>query len=63
MLDAPVLLVVSPKPDDFDCPDAGQDLIHHAMLNIDSTRVGASQIAHEFLKWGRALEWIPLNDI
>ena len=44
---APFLLslIVRPHSQHFDCPALWNDLVHEPVLNIDTSRVGADQIA------------------
>ena len=50
------LFVVRPESENLDDALLLQDLIHQTMLDVDAARMGAGQVAHELLEWGRHLE-------
>ena len=56
------LFVVSPHPEDLHRPRLWQDLIHEPVLDVDSSREGAREVAHELLESRRLLPRIRSKD-
>lgn len=52
------LLVVRPHAEDLDDTFLRQDLVHQPVLDVDPSRVGAGQVAHELLEGRRTPEGV-----
>ena len=57
-----LLLVMRPHPEDLDRPLFWQDLIDESVLEVDSSREGAREVAHELFESGRLLPGIRPKD-
>ena len=55
-------LVVRPHAQHSNDPLLDENLIHHAVLNIDATRVSAREVADQLFVRRRVLKWIAAND-
>lgn len=49
---------MSPKANDFDRLDAGEDLIYEAVLDVYAPGIRAGEIPHQFLEGRRVLEGV-----
>jgi hypothetical protein len=56
------LLVVGPHSEHFDRLLVGIHLVNESVLNVDATRIGSGEVAHEFFVWGRVLEGVVGED-
>ncbi len=54
---------MGPQANDFHDFLVFQDLIHHAMLNIDSAGIGPFQIPHQLLKRRVGCEWVLFQNL
>lgn len=57
-----LLLVVRPHPEDLDRPLLCQNLIHESVLDVDSSRERAREVAHELFESGWLLPGIRPKD-
>ena len=56
------LLVMGPHSEDLHRPFRVQDLVDQTMLDVDSPREGALEVADQLFKGRRALSWIPAEE-
>jgi hypothetical protein len=54
---------MSPHPQNFDCVLIFNYFINQPMLNIDASRIGSSQVSHQFFVGRRVLKRISLKHI
>jgi len=54
--------MVRPHPQDANGFLLGENLIHHAVLNIDAARIRPQKISDRLLKRRRVLKWVGGQD-